>query len=85
MTTLRMPRLQLSLSKHDSQSLLFALQSATTKSDVRRLLEKHGHEQVSSAWNQLDSLDKAALNLVRIFDGTLIHDDGSESHSSRNE
>tara|TARA_Y100000356_G_scaffold87859_1_gene73430 strand:- start:89 stop:298 length:210 start_codon:yes stop_codon:yes gene_type:complete len=55
-------------------SLVQALSSAQTKSDVRQLISTHGRENVVKAWDSLDAVDKAALRLVKEFDGTIIHD-----------
>ena len=85
MTTLEMPRFQSLLLRSDPDMLLAALRNASTKQDVRSLLDKHGHEPVSAAWTSLDPIEKAALNLVRVFNGTLLHDDGSEPNAVRNE
>lgn len=55
-------------------SLVQALSSAQTKSDVRQLISTHGRENVVKAWDSLNAVDKAALRLVKEFDGTIIHD-----------
>jgi hypothetical protein len=55
-------------------SLVQALSSAQTKSDVRQLISLHGRDPVLQAWKSLTPLDKAALRLVHDFDGTIIHD-----------
>ncbi len=65
--------------------LLAALKRAATKADVRALLDTYGHEPVSDAWKHLDSIDKAALSLVRVFNGTLLHDTGSEPDPVRDQ
>ena len=67
------------LKKTDNQfsslnSLVQSLQSAATKSDVRQLISTHGRENVVKAWDSLYTVDKAALRLVKEFDGTIIHD-----------
>ena len=61
-------------------SILTALQSATCKADVRALFQRHDVDDINTAWRQLSSLDRSALNLCRIFDGTIISD-YSESQS----
>lgn len=61
-------------------SILTALQSATCKADVRALFQRHDVDDINAAWRQLSSLDRSALNLCRIFDGTIISD-YSESQS----
>ena len=55
-------------------SLVQALSSAQTKSDVRQLISMHGRENVVKAWDSLNAVDKAALRRVKEFDGTIIHD-----------
>lgn len=61
-------------------SILTALQSATCKADVRALFQRHDVDDINAAWRQLSSVERSALNLCRIFDGTIISD-YSEGHS----
>lgn len=51
-----------------------ALQRATTKADVRDLFQRHDVSDINAAWKELTPLERAALNLCRVFDGTIIHD-----------
>jgi len=62
--------------------LVIALKRASRKGDVKALIEAHGYEQVSQAWNHLDGLTRSSLNLMKAFDGAVIH--GSERESDAN-
>jgi hypothetical protein len=54
--------------------LLQSLQRASEKRDVRSLMQEHDIEAVNAAWRALDPIDRAALHLMKAFDGTVIHD-----------
>lgn len=41
---------------------------------MKALFQRHDVEAINAAWRQLDPIDRAALNLCRIFDGTIIPD-----------
>lgn len=51
-----------------------ALRRARTKADVRSLLATHDANDVNIAWKTLEPLERAALSLMRGFDGEIIHD-----------
>lgn len=51
-----------------------ALEQATTKADVRELFQRHDVSDINAAWKELTPLERASLNLCRVFDGTIIHD-----------
>jgi len=51
-----------------------ALARAKTKAEVRALLASHDVNAVNAAWKALKPLDRAALSLMRGFDGEIIHD-----------
>lgn len=61
------------MSNSDPSMLLSALQHASSKKDVRDLIDKHGYEPVAKAWGQLDQLSRSSLSLVKAFDGVIIH------------
>lgn len=54
--------------------ILSQLEQASCKSDVKALLTRHDVADVNAAWKQLPGVQKAALNLCRIFDGTIFYD-----------
>lgn len=54
---------------------------ASTKQDVRFLIEQNGYSAVNKAWCELSRLQRGCLDLARCFDGTIIHEFGTESHS----
>lgn len=53
--------------------LLDALRRSSERADVRALIQRHDIEEVNKAWKCLDPLERAALQLVKAFDGTVIH------------
>jgi hypothetical protein len=55
-------------------AILSALQRCSQRADVRALINSHDLEEVNKAWKCLAPLDRAALHLVKAFDGTVIHD-----------
>ena len=61
---------------HDVADLLTSLKDASKKRDVKNLIDTYGYESVSQAWNQLDGVTRSALQLMKAFDGVVIH--GSE-------
>lgn len=60
------------------QEILDQLGEVTCKSDVKALLARHDVADVNAAWKQLPQVQKAALNLCRIFDGTIFYDLGED-------
>jgi hypothetical protein len=61
------------------QTLIDLLSQSSSKADVRKLINDHGYDEVNKAWFELDALQRSALELVRSFDGTIVHEPRSES------
>ena len=57
-----------------SETVREALDAATTKAEVRSILDLHGRETFRSAWETLDPVVRGSLLLTRAFDGTVILD-----------
>lgn len=51
-----------------------ALNAATTKAEVKAVLDLHGREAFRGAWEALDPVVRGSLLLTRAFDGTVILD-----------
>lgn len=58
---------------------------ASTKKQVKQLIEKNGYQAMNEAWAELSDLQRSSLELMRRFDGTIIHEPGSESDSVRDQ
>ena len=63
--------------------LVSALERASRKGDVKALIEAHGYDLVSQAWNHLDGLTRSSLNLMKAFDGAVIHGSEREPDADR--
>ena len=48
------------------------LNQATTRHQVRNLVDNQGRDKVLTAWKRLDPLTKSTLRLAKEFDGTII-------------
>ena len=59
----------------EQQGITEGLAAASTRSDVQLLLERYGYDTVARSWPQLPAAQRAALSLVKTFDGTIIHGD----------
>lgn len=57
-----------------ANALAALLRQATDRKDVRQLICRHDQRELDAAWGQLSRLDRAALECVRVFDGTIFHD-----------
>jgi len=58
---------------------LSALQRARTKADVRSLLATRDINEINAAWRGLEPIKRAALSLVRAFDGEIVDVDPTEN------
>ena len=56
---------------------------ASTKRQVKQLIENNGYQAMNEAWAELSDLQRSSLELMRRFDGTIIHESGSEPDSVR--
>lgn len=54
--------------------ILEALQQASTKQDVRNVLQRYESEAVHAAWGSLSPAQRGALHLVRFTDGRIFHE-----------
>lgn len=61
------------------QGITSGLAAATTRRDVQLLLERYGYDTVAASWTQIPPVQRAALSLVKTFDGCIIHDDDGPS------
>lgn len=75
----------LSSSTANVSDLLTSLKRASKKSDVKNLIDSHGYERVSQAWNDLDGLTRSTLQLMKAFDGVVIHGSERQPDSVRDE
>jgi len=48
------------------------LKRASTKDDVKDLINSYGYPAVNDAWKDLSSVDRGALSLLRSFEGSTI-------------
>ncbi len=61
-------------SSSDSDIILEALEAASTRADIRNLMNKFGYDNVAPLWNKISPVQQAALMLVRNFDqAAIIH------------
>jgi hypothetical protein len=67
-----------SSSSSSAPSAVAALERAKTKADVRALLAVRDIEEINAAWRALQPTDRAALSLVRAFDGEVVDIDPAE-------
>ncbi len=58
---------------------------ASTKGQVKQLIESNGYHAMNEAWAELSDLQRSSLELMRRFDGTIIHEPGSEPDSVRDQ
>jgi len=88
MTTLKEPHHQDFSSPSDNTHILDALEAASTRDDVRNLMQTHGYDNVALLWKDINPVQRAALMLVRNFDQSkIIHglDDQSAAAKSRSD
>ena len=52
--------------------VLEGLKRASTKEDVKQLIDSYGYPAVNDAWKDLPSIDKGALSMLRSFEGSTI-------------
>ena len=72
--------MQLLLSSSDKNFVLESLESASTKDDVRNLMQTYGYDNVAPLWNEISPAQQAALMLVRNFaQSQIIHGLDDES------
>jgi hypothetical protein len=61
-------------SSSDSDIILEALEAASTRADIRNLMDKFGYDNVAPLWNKISPVQQGALMLVRNFDqAAIIH------------
>lgn len=64
----------------DKNIILNALEDASTKDDVRNLMQIYGYDNVAPLWNEISPAQRAALMLVRNFSQSqIIHGLDDES------
>lgn len=63
-----------SLPSAPDPEVLEALSQASTKADVRAVLQRYETSVVHHAWNFLPPAQQGALNLVRLTDGRIFHE-----------
>lgn len=66
----------------EQQGITEGLAAASTRQDVQRLLDRHGYDTVARSWSALPVVQRAALSLVKTFDGTIIHGDINDTPGS---
>jgi len=70
----------------DVDPILEALEEASTREDIRNLIDKYGYDNVAPIWNKISPVQQGALMLARNFDqAVIIHelDDTSERPNER--
>ena len=56
------------------ETVVEALNAATTKAEVKAVLDLHGRDAFRRAWELLDPVVRGSLLLTRAFDGEVIAD-----------
>lgn len=61
-------------SSAEDPDLLDSLLAASHKGDISRLIRIHGYPALAQLWPQLPPVQRAALELCRNFDATIVHE-----------
>lgn len=54
--------------------LLEAIEQASCRQDMARLLQRHSYNEVNAAWKHVSPVQRAALSFIRNFDGFVPHE-----------
>jgi hypothetical protein len=57
-----------------TDTLVDAIEAASSRHDIAALLRINGYEDVNAAWRHVSPVQKAALEFVRNFDAHIAHE-----------